>query len=246
MRDRRRETRVRFTTRPLHKARIFRGPVTIRRCRFGRTSRGVARRRQDDLRLDSTRVVVVRAYALRERACEEIERRYCSSSFPRKRESACAFPQEKPRRYCGRPPPDSRFRACEEIEKLYKHSSFPRKRESIAAFPQGKPGRYSGRPPPDSRFRGNDEVLFDGYCLLQFRYLGDPSVTMRDFQFLHTLFRGNGEEQWGGGGPIFDRAFPGARSCRPDLRADAAKGQGRRINSTPTSGRLAARRRSAR
>ena len=85
----------------------------------------------------------------------------------------------------------SRERACGEIEKPYKHSSFPRKRESIAAFPQGKPSRYSGWPPPDSRFRGNDEVLFGGYCLLQCRYLGDPSVTMRAVRFLHTLESGN-------------------------------------------------------
>ena len=39
------------------------------------------------VRLDSGRVVVVRTYSFRERACEEIDQRYKHSSFPRKRES---------------------------------------------------------------------------------------------------------------------------------------------------------------
>ncbi len=216
MRDRRRETRVRFTTGPLRKAGIFRSPVTIRRCRFGRTSRGVARRRQDDLRLDSTRVVVVRAYSLRERACEEIEQIYKYLSFPRKnvrrnRETLLLFVIPAKAGICLR-----RFRkknragivggrlripAFERVKKSKSCTNTRHSRESgnlLAAFPQGKPGRYSGRPPPDSRFRGNDEVLFDGYCLLQFRYLGDPSVTMRGARFLHTIFRGNDEVLSGG------------------------------------------------
>ncbi len=41
-------------------------------------------------------------------------RPYKYSSFPRKRESVAAFPQEKARRYCGRPRPDSRFRGNDE------------------------------------------------------------------------------------------------------------------------------------
>ena len=35
-------------------------------------------------RFDLNRVVVVRAYLFCERACEEVKRRYYSSSFPRK------------------------------------------------------------------------------------------------------------------------------------------------------------------
>ena len=52
-------------------------------------------------------------------------------------------------------------------------------------------------------FRGNDEVLFDGDCLLQCRHLGDPSVTMRTVRFLHTLENGNPEAAVRYTGPVF-------------------------------------------
>ena len=42
-------------------------------------------------------------------------------------------------------------------------------------------------------FRWNDEVLFDGYCLLQCRYFGEPAVTMRAVRFLYTLENENPE-----------------------------------------------------
>ena len=91
--------------------------------------------------------------------------------------------------------------AFERVKKSDRYTNTRHSRESgnlFAAFPQEKPSRHSGRPPPDSRFRGNDEVLFDGYCLLQCRYLGDPSVTMRAARFLHTLFRGKDEALFDG------------------------------------------------
>ena len=47
--------------------------------------------------------------------------RHYSSSFPRKRESVAAFPQGKTGRYCGQPPPDSRFRGNDEC--LYGRSA---------------------------------------------------------------------------------------------------------------------------
>ena len=72
-----------------------------------------------------------------------------------------ALPQEKPGRYCGRPPPDSRFRGNDEVLSAsycllprrilgrsdrhseshpYKHSSFPRKRESLCGASTRKTG----------------------------------------------------------------------------------------------------------
>ena len=43
-------------------------------------------------------------------------------------------------------------------------------------------------------FRGNDEVLFDGYCLLQCRRFGAPTVIVRNARFLRTLSGVPGED----------------------------------------------------
>ena len=89
--------------------------------------------------------------------------------------------------------------------------SFPRKRESRGGCPQYRLGFSYGKRRKQipafagmtsicksarflhTLFRGNDEVLFDGYFLLQYRRLGDPSVTMRGARFLHTPESGNDE-----------------------------------------------------
>ena len=86
-----------------------------------------------------------------------------------------------------------RERGCEEVERPCYSSSFPRKRESSLAASQEKHRRVFRTAALDSRFRGNDEVLFDGYCLLQCRHFRDPTVVVGAVRSLHTLFRRNDE-----------------------------------------------------
>ena len=101
----------------------------------------------------------------------------------------------------------SRERACEEVERHCYSSSFPRKRESSLAASQEKHRRVFRTAALDSRFRGNDEVLFDGYCLLQCRYFRDPTVVVGAVRSFHTLFRRNDKVLSGRYGPLLRYFF---------------------------------------
>ena len=131
------------------------------------------------------------------RACEEIERRYKHSSFPRKRESLCGVSVRKTGPTLRAAPPDSRFRGNDEVlfggivftvptpRRSVRHdesrpiSSHARKRESGGGRPQCRPGFITETPQQIPAFAGMTSIC-------------------KAVRFLHTLFRGNDEVLFGG------------------------------------------------
>ena len=99
-----------------------------------------------------------------------------TSSFSRKRESNLPFPQEKHRRVLRASPLDSRFRGNDE-ELVASPDFFTRSKAGIWRRPSAISARfYYGNAATDSRFAGMASVC-------------------KTVRFLHTLFRGNDEEE---------------------------------------------------